>query len=109
MLNIVVRTIGRQLVIRAPDPASADVLAYMKADPQIDGPAPARIDIDIEPVHGFLRFALAAPSVEGSALHILSALHRLHFCCVPALCAAAFETPGANGAGPAEFGSRSLS
>ena len=80
MLNIVARTIWRRLIIHAPDPASADILAYMRADPQIEGPLPERIDINIEPSHGFLRFALASgPSVQGSASHILSALHRLHF------------------------------
>jgi hypothetical protein len=80
MLNINVRTIRRQLVVRAPDPASAEVLVYMKADPRIDGSAPALVDIDVKPVHGFLGFELASGNkVEGSASHILSALHRLHF------------------------------
>lgn len=80
VLNIGVRTVKRQLVIRAPDAASAEVLVYMKATPVIDGPAPELVDIDIRPVHGFLRFELASGNkAEGSAPYILSALHRFHF------------------------------
>jgi hypothetical protein len=80
MLNIVARTIRRQLVIRTPDPASAHILSYMKADPIVEGLAPALVSIDIERVYGFLKFTLASgPSAEGSALYLLSVLHRLHF------------------------------
>jgi hypothetical protein len=80
VLTINVRTVRRRLVVRAPDPTSAKVLVYMKADPQIDGPPPAVVDIDVKPIHGFLGFELASGNkVEGSASHILTALHRLHF------------------------------
>jgi energy-coupling factor transporter ATP-binding protein EcfA2 len=66
--------------IVAPDRASAQVLSYIRADPRIAGQSPERIDLTIEKRCGFLR--LVAPSghaVEGSASHILSELHRLHF------------------------------
>ena len=80
MLNIIVRTIRHELVFRAPDPASSEVLAYTRADPSIDGPPPSRIDIDIKPLHGFLQFVLPSGFiVEGSASHLLSAVHGLHF------------------------------
>jgi energy-coupling factor transporter ATP-binding protein EcfA2 len=80
VLNIVVRTIRQQLNIRAPDQRSADILRYMKADPQIEGPAPRRLDIEIEPIHGFLKYSLASgASAAGSASHLLSELHRLHY------------------------------
>jgi hypothetical protein len=80
VLNIVVRTIRQELNIRAPDQRSADVLGYMKADPQIEGPPPRRLDIEIEPIHGFLKYSLpSGASAEGSASHLLSELHRLHY------------------------------
>jgi hypothetical protein len=80
VLNTVARTIRRELNICAPDQRSADILAYMKASPQIEGSPPSRLDIDIQPIHGFLGFSLACgASAAGSASYLLSELHRLHF------------------------------
>jgi hypothetical protein len=80
VLNIVVRTIRQELSIRAPDQRSAAVLGYIKADPQIEGPPPRRLDIEIEPIHGFFKFSLpSGASAAGSASYLLSELHRLHY------------------------------
>jgi hypothetical protein len=80
VLNIVARTVRRELNICAPDQRSAEILAYMRANPQIEGSPPRRLDIKIEPIHGFLGFSLASGvSAAGSASYLLSELHRLHF------------------------------
>jgi hypothetical protein len=80
VLNIVVRTVKRELNILAPDRSCARVLAYMKACPQVEGPPPLRVELKVERTHGFLRLCFAPGFIaEGSASHILSELHRVHF------------------------------
>jgi hypothetical protein len=80
VLNIVVRTIKREMSIWAPDRRTGSILNYMKASPRIDGSPPQRLEFKVVPAHGFLRLSLGRGRFcEGSASHILSELHRLHF------------------------------
>lgn len=96
MLSVSFRTLARDVHIHCPDRATADVLAYIAGNPQIEGAAPSRVDLDIEPVHGFLR--LVTPDgllVEGSAAAILDALYAMRFGMVRAECADALFAAGA--------------
>lgn len=80
MLSTILRTVRREFHIHAPDRAAHDVLAFIRARPEVEGPAPLRVDIAVERIHGFLRMeARAGAPVEGSADHLLADLHGLHF------------------------------
>lgn len=83
------RTFGCDVHVRCPDQGTADQLAFIGCSPEIEGPARERLDLEIEPIHGFLRLARPdGAAVEGSAVVIMDALYRLRFEMVRAECPA---------------------
>lgn len=80
------RTLTRDVHIRCPDQNTADQLAFIGCNPEIEGERD-RVDLKIEACHGFLRlFKLGGACVEGSAGFILDELYRLRFEMVRAEC-----------------------
>ena len=80
MLTTVVRTLKSEFHVHAPDKATADALAFIDARPEVEGEPPRRVDIAVEPEHGFLR--MMSPEgglIEGSTNYLLANLHRLHY------------------------------
>lgn len=73
------RTLTRDVHIRCPDHNTADQLAFIACNPEIEGRR-ERLDLEIKASHGFLRLSKPDGScVEGSAGVILDELYRLRF------------------------------
>lgn len=77
---IISRTLRREYRIFAPDAESRQALRFIEADPDIEGIELEPVDIVVERAHGFLMARLPDGSMaEGTANHILEALHRLTY------------------------------
>jgi hypothetical protein len=74
---ICIRTLTHEVRVLTDCGQAARKLVYLETRPQILIPPPAVAEVQIERAHGFYRFSLPnGGMVEGSALHVLEALHR---------------------------------
>ena len=74
---ICIRTLTHEFRVLTDCPQAARTLAYVETRPQILIPPPAVAELQVERAHGFYRLSLPKGGmVEGSALHLLDALHR---------------------------------
>ena len=65
--------------VHCPNQHTAEAMAFIRTDPEIEGFECERTDLVIEPVHDFLRLVLPDAVVEGSAPVLMDELHRYHF------------------------------
>jgi hypothetical protein len=80
LLKVLVRTLRWEVSIVAPNRSVADTLAFLKCDPEIEGPQPPRREVVIEMTHGFPSLALSAgTTIGGSGDYLRGQLHRLLF------------------------------
>jgi hypothetical protein len=74
---ICIRTLTHEFRVLTDCPQAARTLAYIETRPQISIPSPAVTELQVERAHGFYRLGLPKGGmIEGSALHLLDALHR---------------------------------
>jgi hypothetical protein len=87
---ISIRTLTHEFRVLTDCPHAARTLAYVETRPQISIPSPVVTELQVERAHGFYRLGLPKGGmIEGSALHLLDALHRFIFALLEE------ETPGA--------------
>lgn len=79
MTSIRLPTIRHDISVQAPNPASAAIFRYIEAGPSIEGELSTSLRLTVERANHFYRLNLGSGiPVEGSALHLLSVLHRFH-------------------------------
>jgi hypothetical protein len=77
---ICIRTVTHEFRVLTDCRQAARTLAYLETRPQISIPPPAVAELHVERVHGFYRLSLPTGGiVEGTALHLLDALHGFIF------------------------------
>ncbi|HEV2518493.1 MAG TPA: hypothetical protein VGV07_24815 [Devosia sp.] len=75
---IISRTLRREYRLFAPDEAARRALAFVAADPEVEGRSLEPVDIAVERRFGFLAATLPnGAMVEGTSRHVLGMLHGL--------------------------------